>query len=398
MIKIKDECCEIIKNIQIADGMFDLTVKSDFIAGTAMCGQFANILVDGKTLRRPISICDAENGVVRFVYQVKGEGTQWLSQRKAGESLVVFGPLGKGFNFKSKPRHIVLIGGGIGTPPMLKTLKTAVENGCIVDVILGFRNKSLVILEDEFKAVANSVTVCTDDGSYGVKGFVTDALKDVLKSQQIDCVMTCGPTPMLKAIAGVCMDNKVSCQVSLEERMGCGVGACVCCVCKVKLQGFKGYQQVCKSGPVFDAKAIVWYDTKVSDKAQFEQAKQIRTEVFCDEQGFPYGCEFDELDDTATHLITYDGARPIATGRVIDLGNGEFKLGRIAVLKAYRGREVGKALVEEMIEYAMAQGAKKVLVDSQVQAKGFYAKVGFKEYGEEHMDCHVPHVYMSMDV
>ena len=219
MIKIKDECCEIIKNIQIADGMFDLTVKSDFIAGTAMCGQFANILVDGKTLRRPISICDAENGVVRFVYQVKGEGTQWLSQRKAGESLVVFGPLGKGFNFKSKPRHIVLIGGGIGTPPMLKTLKTAVENGCIVDVILGFRNKSLVILEDEFKAVANSVTVCTDDGSYGVKGFVTDALKDVLKSQQIDCVMTCGPTPMLKAIAGVCMDNKVSCQVSLEARL-----------------------------------------------------------------------------------------------------------------------------------------------------------------------------------
>ena len=396
-MKYIDEKCEILENKQIAQDTFDLTVKSDFIAKNASCGQFANILCGDKMLRRPISICDTGDDTVRFVYQVKGGGTKWLSEQKVGTMLEVFGPLGNGFEMPKDAQKITLIGGGIGTPPMLKTLKTAKEKGVRVDVILGFRNKSLVILEDEFKAVADNVTVCTDDGSYGTKGFVTD----VLQNADTDCVMTCGPTPMLSAINGICTDRKIPCYVSLEERMGCGVGACVCCVCRVHMTGFDGYTQVCKSGPVFDGSVIEWYVPKVIDKRDFEKAKAVREAVFCTEQGYAHEVEFDEYDeftDNVKQVAIFDGNRVIATGRAIDFGNGYVKIGRIAVMESYRKRGIGAMLVNFLIDTAREMKATTVNVDSQVQAIGFYEKFGFKVFGEEHLDGHVPHRYMSLEL
>ena len=391
-----DERCEILSNRQIADGIFDLTVKADYLAQNAGCGQFANILCGGLMLRRPISICDTDPkaGTARFVYQVKGKGTAWLSQQPAGASLQIFGPLGRGFSFIKKPAQVVLIGGGIGSPPMLKTARTAAELGIDVHVILGFRSRQAVILEQDFKQVAQTVTVCTDDGSYGIHGFVTQALQPLLQ-QGVGCVMACGPTPMLKNVAGMCADTKTPCFVSLEERMGCGVGACVCCVCKIRVRGFSGYQQVCKSGPVFDGRSVVWYQTKTLESGQFDDAKAVRLAVFCDEQGYDPAAEFDELDAYATHLAVYDGAKPIATGRVLPPEDGVCKIGRIAVLQPYRGRSVGRYLVEDLIEAARQQGADTIRVDAQVQAMPFYQKLGFDSYGEEHPDGHIPHMYME---
>ena len=396
-MKYVDESCVIIENREIANGIFDLTVKSDFIAKNAVCGQFANILCNNKMLRRPISICDTTDDTVRFVYQVKGGGTKWLSEQTAGTTLMVFGPLGNGFQIKDDIQNLTLIGGGIGTPPMLKTLKTAHKKGIKTTVILGFRTSSLVILEDEFKKYADNVIICTDDGSAGMKGFVTDALKTV----DTDCVMACGPTPMLSAINGVCVDCKIKCYVSLEERMGCGVGACVCCVCRVQMKGFDGYTQVCKSGPVFDGAHIQWYVPKVITKDEFDGAKAVRQKVFCEEQGYAHEVEFDEFDeftDNVRQLAIFDGRRIVATGRVIDFGNGYIKLGRIAVLPEYRKRGIGAMLLNALIDEARAMKADKITVDSQVQAMPFYEKFGFKVFGEEHLDGHVPHRYMMLEM
>lgn len=394
-MKYIDERCAVIRNEMIAPDTFDLTVRSEFIAKNAQCGQFANILCAEKMLRRPISVCDTDETSVRFVYQVKGDGTRWLSERKAGDELMIFGPLGKGFSFDENIKNLVLIGGGIGTPPMLKTLKAAAARGIKTDVILGFRTKELVILEDEFRKYADSVTVCTDDGSAGVKGFVTDALENA----GCDCVMACGPAVMLSAVHRACVRRGIRCFVSLEERMGCGVGACVCCVCKVKMKGFKGYTQVCKSGPVFDSSVIDWYEPRVIKKEDFSGARAVREQVFCDEQGFAHEIEIDEFDEfpeNVTHVAAYDGARAIATGRVINYGGGYFKLGRIAVLPQYRGLSVGADIVRKLIEIARASGADKITVDSQIQAIPFYEKLGFKAFGEPHPDGHVMHRFMEL--
>lgn len=240
---------KLIKNEQIADGIFDWTVENKDICSKAMCGQFAHIKVPGKMLRRPISICDATDSTLRLVFQVKGEGTEIMSQMRVGDEVEILAPLGHGFKIEAGKRYC-MIGGGIGVPPMLYTAKQTTDPL----VITGFRNKDLVILQDDFKDAGAELILCTDDGSAGVHGFVTDVLKQHL--DEVDEVCACGPTPMLKAIAEVCK-GKVPCQISLEERMGCGIGACLVCACKTKLADGEGYTHVCKDGPVYNAEEVV---------------------------------------------------------------------------------------------------------------------------------------------
>ena len=240
---------KLIKNEEIADGIFDWIVENPNLSKLAQPGQFAHVKVPGKTLRRPISICDATENTLRLVFQVKGEGTEIMSKIKTGEEVEILAPLGNGFKIE-KGKKYCFIGGGIGVPPMLYAAKQA-ENPL---VITGFRDKSLVILQEDFKKNGAEVVLTTDDGSAGVHGFVTDVLKERLSD--IDGVCACGPIPMLKAISEICK-GKVPCQISLEERMGCGIGSCLVCACKTKLNGEEGYTHVCKNGPVYNAEEVV---------------------------------------------------------------------------------------------------------------------------------------------
>lgn len=240
----------LIKNRRIARDIFDWTVENSELCALAKPGQFVNVKVPGKTLRRPISICDATENTLRLVFQVKGEGTRIMSQMKEGEEVEILAPLGNGFKIE-KGKSYCFIGGGIGTPPMLFSAKQA-ENPL---VITGFRSKELVILQQDFKALGARTILTTDDGSAGRKGFVTDVLKEHLND--IDRVCACGPAVMLKAVADVCR-GRVPCQVSLEERMGCGIGACLVCACRVQKNGCEDYAHVCKDGPVFNAEEVVF--------------------------------------------------------------------------------------------------------------------------------------------
>jgi dihydroorotate dehydrogenase electron transfer subunit len=238
----------------IAKDIYDIWLYSPKIAQTAKPGQFVNVKCNDFTLRRPISICeiDKENGRIRLVFQVKGAGTQWLAGKNENEVLDLLGPLGKDFPIEGKTEAI-FVGGGIGVPPLLAAAKPF---GAKATVILGFRTAGAVILKDSFENQGANVIICTDDGTTGIHGFVTDALKEVLTSTST--VFACGPRPMLKATAACCEKVGADCFVSMEERMACGTGACLSCACKVKVLDSEKYLHVCKDGPVFDAKTIVW--------------------------------------------------------------------------------------------------------------------------------------------
>lgn len=242
---------ELLSNEKIADGIFDMRVRNEELAPLAKCGQFAHIYVPSKTLRRPISVCDSSDGVLRFVYQVKGEGTRIMSEMKKGDIVDILAPLGNGFRIEKDKRYC-LIGGGIGVPPMLYTAKHTANPL----VITGFRSKDLIILQDDFKTAGAELVLTTDDGSAGIHGFVTDVLKD--RIDDFDEVCACGPSPMLKAIAKVCKENNKPCQISLEERMACGIGACLVCAVKVRKNGEEIMQHVCRNGPVFNAEEVVF--------------------------------------------------------------------------------------------------------------------------------------------
>ena len=239
----------LISNREIAQGIFDMRLAYQQADLPVRCGQFAHVYVPGKTLRRPISVCDASDNELRLVYQIKGEGTKLMAQMQSG-AVDVLVPLGNGFDIQSGKRYC-LIGGGIGVPPMLYTAKQ-----CDAPLIItGFRTKSLVILQEDLRTQGETL-LCTDDGSAGQKGFVTDLLR--ARIGEVDEVCACGPTPMLKAVAAVCREYGKPCQVSLEERMGCGVGACLVCAVKVRKNGEEVMQHVCKNGPVFNAEEVVF--------------------------------------------------------------------------------------------------------------------------------------------
>ena len=239
MMKITD-------NKKIAEKTYFMSLEGDTSAITKP-GQFINIKLDGFFLRRPISVCDCENGKLSIIYKVVGNGTKEMSELPVGAELDILSGLGNGYDTSKSGDCPVLIGGGVGVPPMYMLCKKLVSEGKKATVILGFNSEKEVFGVDEFKATGAEVYVTTADGSVGTKGFVTD----VLKYLDYTYFYTCGPMPMFKAIESIA---KTSGQYSFEERMGCGFGACMGCTCKTKY----GNKRICKDGPVLEREEIVW--------------------------------------------------------------------------------------------------------------------------------------------
>lgn len=253
----KQENCKLLRKKEIAEGIFDFTVASEDIARETQCGQFLHIACGDKTfLRRPISICDAEDGKVRFIFEVKGEGTKELSKKEVGDMIDVMGPLGHGFEIKPSVQNPVVIGGGIGVFPLLKLTKN-LNNAT---VFLGFRNKSRVVMEKEFEKISKLTIVGTDDGSYGYEGYIASAMEGYLNMNECDMIYSCGPTPMLRAVKKIAENLDIPCQLSLEQRMGCGIGACLVCSCETNKEGTDKYAKVCTNGPVFYSKEVTLND------------------------------------------------------------------------------------------------------------------------------------------
>ena len=242
---MKQSVFEIKTNEKIADGIYKMILSGETDSITAP-GQFINIKLDAFFLRRPISVCDYDENTVTIIYKTVGAGTEKMSTLKSGEKLDVLIGLGNGFDTQKSGDNPLLIGGGVGTPPMYNLAKKLSENGKNVTVVLGFNSKSDVFYEKEFKALGVNVIITTADGSYGKKGFVTDALPE-----NYSYFYACGPLPMLKAVYN---KTKTSGELSFEERMGCGFGACMGCSCKTKYKN----KRICKDGPVLLKEEIIW--------------------------------------------------------------------------------------------------------------------------------------------
>ena len=244
---MKQGIFEVVKNEALTDCVYRMVLQGDTSAITAP-GQFVNIKLEGLYLRRPISVCNVEGDQLTIIYKVVGKGTAQMAAMKSGKLDLLTG-LGNGYDLSLSGDKPVLLGGGVGVPPMYMLCKKLLEQGKAVQVILGFNTKSEVFYEEEFKALGASVTVTTVDGSYGMKGFVTNALE----TMDYSYFYTCGPEPMLKAIYKA---SNTSGQMSFEKRMGCGFGACMGCSCKT----ITGYKRICKEGPVMQKEEILWED------------------------------------------------------------------------------------------------------------------------------------------
>ena len=242
---MKQSIFEILSTTPLTDSVYKMVLQGDTEAITAS-GQFVNIRLEGMFLRRPISVCDYDEKTLTIIYKVVGKGTEAMSAMEQGQKLDILTGLGNGYDLSPSGEHPVLLGGGVGVPPMYNLAKKLVAQGKRVSVILGFNTASEVFYEEEFKALGCQVTVTTVDGSYGQKGFVTNALPE-----NYTYFYTCGPEPMLKAVY---RSTYSSGQMSFEERMGCGFGACMGCSCKT----LTGYKRICKEGPVMKKEEILW--------------------------------------------------------------------------------------------------------------------------------------------
>ena len=243
---MKQSIFTIVSNVALTDSVYKMVLEGDTSAITAS-GQFVNIKLEGMFLRRPISVCDYDGQTLTIVYKVVGKGTEAMSAMTPGTKLDILTGLGNGYDLSLSGDRPVLLGGGVGVPPMYNLAKKLLAEGKKVSVILGFNTKSEIFYEEEFQKLGCEVTVTTVDGSYGVKGFVTTALENMDYSY----FYTCGPEPMLKAVYKA---SKTSGQMSFEERMGCGFGACMGCSCKT----LTGYKRICKEGPVMKKEEILW--------------------------------------------------------------------------------------------------------------------------------------------
>ena len=242
---MKQSIFEIRSNTRLTDSVYKMVLVGDTSAITN-CGQFVNIQLEGQFLRRPISVCDYDGETLTIIYKVVGKGTEIMSAMDDGTQLDILTGLGNGYDLTLSGEKPVLLGGGVGVPPMYNLAKKLIAEGKEVKVILGFNTASEIFYEEEFKALGCDVTVTTVDGSYGTKGFVTDALPE-----HYTYFYTCGPEPMLKAVYRA---SKTSGQMSFEERMGCGFGACMGCSCKT----LTGNKRICKDGPVMKKEEILW--------------------------------------------------------------------------------------------------------------------------------------------
>lgn len=254
---------KLIKKEQLKPDIFKFSVQADEIVKTAKPGNFIEIRVNDDIepfLRRPISIYNMkkEEGILEFIFQVKGKGTEILSKKEEGQLIDIIGPLGYGTFKYEDYQNLAIIGGGIGVFPLYELAKNAKTEGKNVNTYLGFRNKDLVVLEQAFNEVSDKLVITTDDGSYSQKGFAIDFLKKDAENKKIDCIYACGPLPMLKAVREYSLSNNIPCQISLEEKMACGLGVCLGCAVR-KSSSTKEkpeYLHVCKAGPVFQAKDV----------------------------------------------------------------------------------------------------------------------------------------------
>ena len=243
---MKQSYYKILSNKRIAKNVFEMKLEGDTSA-LILPGQFVNIKIDGYFLRRPISVCDYDEKSITLIYKVVGKGTSIMSAMQEGAWLDILTGLGNGFNPYVGGETPVLVGGGVGVPPMYKLAKELIAENKKVTVVMGFNAKDEIFYEEEFRAIGAEVHVTTADGSYGTKGFVTDVLKELDYSY----VYTCGPEPMLKAVYNT---SNTSGQFSFEERMGCGFGVCMGCSCKTKY----GNKRICADGPVLEKEEIIW--------------------------------------------------------------------------------------------------------------------------------------------
>ena len=244
---MKDSLLTITENVNIAKNVYRMTLAGD-VSAIRNPGEFINIRIDGFYLRRPISVHGLSEDTVTIIYKVVGKGTEALSRMKAGDTLQALTGLGNGYDLSLSGDRPLLLGGGVGVPPLYLLAKRLIAQGKDVQVVLGFNTADEVFCEDDFRALGCGVTVTTADGSYGVKGFVTDALP-----QGCTYFYTCGPEPMLRAVYRA---TDISGQFSFEERMGCGFGACMGCSCRT----VTGYKRICKDGPVLKKEEILWAD------------------------------------------------------------------------------------------------------------------------------------------
>ena len=235
----------VAENTPVTDSVMKMRLVGD-VSDITACGQFINLKLDGFFLRRPISVCDRDESSVTILYKIVGKGTAAMAEMPVGEKVDVLTGLGNGYDLTLSGDRPLLIGGGVGVPPLYMLAKKLRSEGKEVSVILGFNTKNEIFYEDEFRALGCHVTVTTVDGSYGVKGFVTNAM-----DTDYSYFYTCGPEPMLKAVYKT---SKTSGEFSFEERMGCGFGACMGCSCKT----VTGYKRICKDGPVLRKEEILW--------------------------------------------------------------------------------------------------------------------------------------------
>lgn len=242
---MKQSFFKVESNEAVAEKVYKMVLSGD-TSDIKRPGQFVNIKLEGKYLRRPISVCDYTKDGMTLIYKVVGEGTKQMSETKAGTEFDILSGLGNGFDITKSGEKPLLIGGGVGVPPLYNLAKRLFEQGKKVSVIMGFNSSDEIFLADEFEKIAD-VTVTTVDGSTGIKGFVTDAMDGIDYSY----IYTCGPEMMLRAVYD---KAKTDGQFSFEERMGCGFGACMGCSCKTKY----GTKRICKDGPVLEKEEIIW--------------------------------------------------------------------------------------------------------------------------------------------
>lgn len=244
---MKDVSFKIIDNTELAKDVFRMILDGD-TSDIILPGQFVNIKIEGKFLRRPISVCDSMDGLLVLIYKVVGTGAKIMSEMKEGESLQILTGLGNGYNTAVSGDRPLLLGGGVGVPPLFMLAKELIAEGKKPFVILGFNKKEEIFYEEDFRRIGADVVVTTADGSYGTKGFVTDAFPE-----DYTYFYTCGPEPMLRAVYKA---TKTEGQFSFEARMGCGFGACMGCSCKT----ITGNKRICKEGPVIWKEDIIWED------------------------------------------------------------------------------------------------------------------------------------------
>jgi len=259
------EKCQVLDHKKVGPKHYQLILSSPYISSHAEPGQFVNIRCSESCdplLRRPLSLHRISKGHKTFelLYEAVGKGTELLTKYFVGEEINALGPLGEGFKINPQKQIAIIVGGGMGVAPLLALAEAIKDKIKAIYVLIGAKSRGLVLCEEDFKKTTDQILLATDDGSYGKKGLVSDILLDFLndrlgtRDSGLATIYACGPKPMLRAISEIAFQKKIDCQISMEERMACGIGACKGCAIKTK----NGYKMVCKDGPVFEAKEILW--------------------------------------------------------------------------------------------------------------------------------------------